>query len=284
VSRRCPFRERTLKSLVAGALIAGLTVIPVSHADATPPSKVAVIVMENHPYGAIIGNRAAPYTNRLAKTYALATHYFAIRHPSLPNYLALTSGDTQGVTRDCTTCHFPVSNIADSLEAVPATWTAFMQSMPSTCFLGANAGRYVKRHNPFLYYDDIATDPARCNAHVLPLTSIDYANLPDFTWITPNLCNDTHDCSVATGDRFLKRFVPNLLTALGPGGVLFLTWDEGSHRSNHIATIVAGDGATPGTYPGAFNHYSLLRTVEDHFGAVLTGNAATATTMSGMIH
>jgi hypothetical protein len=200
---------------------------------------------------------------------------YAITHPSLPNYLALIGGSTFGISSDCTDCMVSATSIVDQLERAWESWRAYMQDLPSPCFTGASAGEYAKKHDPFVYYTLITGDPRRC-ANVVPLTRLAAdergGTLPRFAWITPNLCNDMHDCSVATGDRFLSTLVPPLLRSLGRGGLLFLTWDEGSSDSGcchlaaggHIVTIVAGPGARAGArLAKPADHYSVLQTVED---------------------
>jgi hypothetical protein len=259
---------------------------PVIHAKAR--TRVAVIVMENEEYGDIIGSPQTPYINALAGRYALATGMYAVSHPSLPNYLALTGGSTFGVSSDCTDCPVSATNIGSQLSAAGRTWTAYMEDLPHPCFTGAQAGEYAKKHDPFVYYDDIAKDPSRC-AHVVPFTQLahDERALPDFTWISPNLCDDMHDCSTATGDRFLARVVPPLLRALGGSGLLFLTFDEGTSddgccklaAGGHIVTIVAGGGARPhARLATAVDHYSVLQTIDDVLGLPrLRGAACTCT-------
>lgn len=236
------------------------------------PAHVALIVMENHEYGAVIGSRSAPFINGLARRYALATAMHAIRHPSLPNYLALSSGSTFGITSDCTSCEVQQTSIVDQLEQAHISWKAYIQGMPGPCVLGEGTDI---NHDPFAYYTAIRDNPSWC-ANIVPLTQLATderaGNLPRFVWITPNNCNDMHDCSVATGDRFLSSLVPPLLRALGHHGVLFLTWDEGSTNASccgqaaggHIATIVAGPGARRGARLGTpTDHYSVLQTIED---------------------
>jgi hypothetical protein len=243
-------------------------------------SHVFVIVMENNEYGNIIGNGAAPYINSLARSYGLATNYYGASHPSLPNYLALTAGSTFGISSDCTTCYVNATNIADQVEASGRSWKAYMEDMPSPCYMGASYANYAMKHDPFMYYNDIRNNPTRCAAHVVPFTqfSSDIAsgNVPNFVWITPNLCNDMHDCSVATGDGWLSRVVPMITgsAAYRNGGVLFITWDEGSSGAGccgdswggHVATLVISPRAING-YRSAVpeNHYGLLRTIEDAF-------------------
>jgi hypothetical protein len=241
---------------------------------ASASSHVVTIVMENHELGSVIGSAGAPFLNRLARRYGLATASYGVTHPSLPNYLALTSGSTHGITSDCTGCHVAGPNIADSLEASGASWKAYVENLPRPCFTGASAGAYAKKHNPFAYYDDVAHDPARCRREV-PLSrlaaDLRRGALPAYAFVAPNLCNDTHDCSVSTGDGFLRRIVPAVLRGLGPHGFLVVTYDEGSSNAGccggshggRIPTIVAGPDVRRGARDGnPVDHYGVLRTIE----------------------
>jgi phosphatidylinositol-3-phosphatase len=249
------------------------------------PRHIVVILMENEEYGDIIGSASTPYINGLANHYALATEMFAISHPSLPNYLALTSGSTHGIHSDCTSCTVPGAGLAGQLARKQISWKAYMEDLPRPCFKGASAGNYAKKHDPFVYYTAVAGNPALCN-RVVPLSQLAKderrRRLPRFIWITPNLCHDMHDCSTATGDRFLSHLVPPLLSALGPSGLLIVTWDEGLSGSGcctfasggHITTIVAGPNAKSGarmTTPA--DHYSVLQTIEDLLGLSRLGHA-----------
>jgi hypothetical protein len=255
-------------------------------------SHVVVIVMENKDCGDVIGNQQAPFLNELARRYALATNYFAVSHPSLPNYLALIGGSTFGIKSDCTGCGVQATNLVDQLERAGISWKAYMEGLPRPCFTGVSAGRYAKKHNPFAYYTDVAGIRGRCS-RVVPLTrlpsDVKAGKLPAFTWITPDLCHDMHDCGVAAGDRFLAGLVPRLLRALGPKGALFITWDEGETDTargccdkaagGRVATIVAGPLARRGarvTIP--YDHYSLLRTIEDAWQLPELGNAGCSCT------
>jgi hypothetical protein len=248
--------------------------------------------MENEEYGSIIGSPATPYINGLASRYALASSMYAITHPSLPNYLALTGGSTFGVSSDCTDCGVAKTSIVDQLGHAHISWKAYMEGLPHPCFTGAGAGEYAKKHDPFAYYSGVVDVPSRC-ARVVPLAELAAderaATLPRFVWITPNLCHDMHDCSPSTGDRFLATLVPPLLRRLGPHGLLFLTWDEGASddgccrlaSGGHVATIVAGPGARDGarlTMP--VDHYSVLETIEDLLGLARLRGAACACTPS----
>ena len=274
-----------------GNLVTGTappTTLPTRAASSPPAgipdfSHIFVIVMENQEYGTIIGNSAAPYINSLAAQYGLAASYYAITHPSLPNYLELLGGSTFGITSDCETCFVNAPNLVDQLEASHKTWKAYMEDMPSPCFIG-DSGQYAMRHNPFIYFDDIRTNPARCS-NVVPLTALtqDLAtnHLPDFAWITPNVCHDMHDCSVSTGDSWLQGFLPQILHAATrqPQIAVFLVWDEGS--TNASCCTIASGGHVPmllispldkHSFASSVNydHASLLLTIEDawHLGTM----------------
>ena len=257
-----------------------------------PPAHVAVIVMENEDFRDIIGAVDTPYINGLARRYALARQMYAISHPSLPNYLALTGGSTFGVSSDCTDCNLGATSLVDQLERARISWKAYMEDLPRPCFTGAGAGDYAKKHDPFAYYTRVTGNPGRCG-RIVPLARLAADEragaLPRFIWITPNLCHDMHDCDPATGDRFLARLVPPLLRALGRGGLLVLTWDEGSSddgccrlaSGGHIATIVAGPGAKPRARMATpTDHYSVLQTIEDLFGLPRLRGAACKCTPS----
>jgi phosphatidylinositol-3-phosphatase len=237
--------------------------------------RVVIVVMENKGCEEVIGSPEAPYLNRLAQRYAFPSRFYALQRPSLPNYLGLTSGTTFGLARNCTDCSFRGRNIVDQLEQARISWKAYMQSMPTPCFRGPAAGNYVKEHNPFVYYPNVATNPRRCR-HVVPLDQLskDLAvhALPRFVFISPDNCYNSHNCTIRTGDRFLSLLVPRLLREVGRRGVIFLTYDEGNDRSGccggaaggHIATVVAGPAARPGARSALeYDHYSILRTIED---------------------
>jgi acid phosphatase len=261
--------------------------LPVRRAPAAR-SHVVVVVMENKERGRVLGARSAPFLTRLARRSGVAAESYGVRHPSLPNYIALVSGSTQGITDDCTGCTANGENIADELEAAHRTWRAYLEGLPRPCARPPTAGRYAKKHDPFAYDERIAASRARCRRRV-PLrrlaADIRADRLPDFAFIAPDLCDDTHDCSVRTGDRFLARLVPAVLSALGPHGFLVVTYDEGDSdrgccggsHGGRIATVVAGPDVRRGarmTRP--IDHYGLLGSIEDAFGVPRLGAARDA--------
>jgi len=235
--------------------------------------------MENESYGSIIGSGSAPYINSLANTYGLATNYSAISHPSLPNYIALTSGSDQGITDDSDPSSHQLNVPSIFSELTGGTSRSLEQNMTSSCARG-NAGEYAARHNPEAYYTNLGTD---CSSYDVPLGAV-----PDlsarFTFVTPNLINDMHDGTIADGDNFLSSFVPALLATpqyqFGTTAI-FVVWDEGSGSSNQVPCLVISPythgvkDATP------YTHYSLLRTTEELLGLPLLGNAASANSMRG---
>jgi hypothetical protein len=255
-------------------------------------SRVIVVLLENAEYDEVIGSSSSPYVNALARRYGLMTQSFAIRHPSLPNYLALTSGSTHGIDSDCTDCSIAGANIADQLESAGRSWGAYLEdwpsssSKPSPCFEGAQSGGYAKKHNPFAYYTDISRSPARCR-HVQGFAQLAgelrAGRLPEYVWISPNLCDDGHDCGEHSADEFLARSVPALLRALGPRGFLVLQWDEGTSdrgccgvaAGGHIATIVAGPQVRHSARSAAaIDQYGVLGSIEEAFGLAPLGGAA----------
>ncbi len=257
-------------------------------------SHVFVIIFENHEYSSVVGSSSWSNFNSLAAKYTLLTQSYAVAHPSLPNYLALTSGSTQGITSDCNTCYVNATNIADLIEGSGRTWKAYMESMPSACYLG-NSGDYAQKHNPFVYFDDIRTNSARCQSDDVSLTQFDtdLANnkVPNFVWITPNLCNDGHDCSASTADGFLGYEVSKIFTspAFDQNSLLVITFDEGSSNASccglpssaggHIATLLISDLVKTGYQDATpYSHYSILKTIADSWGLsylVHVGDSAT---------
>jgi hypothetical protein len=275
-----------------GAAVASSVPTPRAGESATGPSGVPafahvyLIVMENHGLSGILGNAAAPYLNSLIARYGLAADYRAVAHPSEPNYLALFSGSTQGVTDDGVH-NIAAGTLADQLDAAGRTWRVFAQNVPPDCFQGYSAsggpdgpGTYARKHEPAISFTGISDNAARC-ANITDFAHFDPASA-DYELIIPNTCNDMHDCGVAQGDRFLATFVPRILdsTAWQQGGVLFITWDEGS-GSEPVATLVIAPGVPAGLRSSVpHDHYSLLRTIEDGWGLPCLAHACSANAMA----
>jgi hypothetical protein len=246
--------------------------------------------MENQEYIDIVGSPTAPYLNTLITQNGLATNYFGITHPSEPNYFALFSGSTQGVTDDGV-YDLNGANLADQLEAKGRTWRVFAENVPTNCFTGVlgmnredGVGLYARKHNPAISFTDISKVPSRC-ANITDLTHFD-PTAADFSLIVPNLCHDMHDCSVADGDKFLQGWVPKILAspAWQANAVLFITWDEGTSNQGgggHIPLLVIAKRVPHGFQSSKlYDHYSLLRTIENAWSLGCLNEACKANDLS----
>jgi hypothetical protein len=276
---------------VAAATCAGATGSALQTQARSVPrfSHVILIVFENHEVNEVLGRSDAPTFNRLASKYATISQYTAVAHPSLPNYLALVSGSTQGIDSDCTSCLVSGRSLADTLAASRKTWKTYAEGLPSTGFTGASSGRYAKKHNPFVYFRRNLV-PARLQ-RIVPLTrftaDLRGRRLPSFSLVVPDLCHDMHDCGVATGDTWLGSFVrPLLRGSVLKNSVIFVVFDEGT-------TDVGGGGRVAALALGplvrrqsqstiATNHYGLLRTIEAGLGLPLLGQSGGARPIVGI--
>lgn len=241
------------------------------------------IWMENKPLSAVVGNSSAPYENALAQQCGGAANYHGITHPSLPNYLAATGGSTFGVSDDSgpSAHRIAEASIFSQLDSAGKSWRSYMESMPQNCATSAQSP-YAVKHNPAAYYTALRPSCARND---VPLEGnlqrdIDAGTLPSFAFITPNLCNDTHDCPVSTGDRWLAGWIPKILNGSNYRSgdtVVVLTWDEGTGSGNQIPTVVIAPKVKPGLrVTKRLDHYGLLRGTEDLLGVPPLGKAATA--------
>lgn len=274
--------------------------------DSSP--RIVLVVEENHSFSQIIGEGKAPLLTSLERCGTLLTKYRAANHPSLPNYIRLLSGGTQGVTSDSEHRSLTAPNLVDQLEQNGISWKAYMEGQPYPCWKGAAVGNYVKRHNPFMYFESIRESPERC-AKVVPFVEfhddLRAGRLPQFVFITPDLTHDMHgpDKSddrrlppkwgksrrlITVGDTWLKTQVYEPLTASSAwteSTRLVVTFDEASRFAitptgldNHVATIIVGPRAPRGSNRSSYNHYALLRSIESLFGLPYLGRAADATT------
>ncbi len=252
---------------------------------------IVILIFENKEFATVIGNPDMPNLNRIARDYTLLTQFYAVTHPSLPNYLAIIGGDTFGISSDCTKCFVSSPSLPDLIEASGRTWKTYQEDMPEPCYPG-NKGEYVQKHNPFVYFDAIRLDSSRCDRSVVPLTSlqtdIEAGTLPNFVFISPNLCNSAHDCSLDVTDAWLGQQLTKLVPALdneSPNYLIILTWDEGqgdhsccglpAKAGGRIAVVLLSplvknnfEDATP------YTHYSLLKTISNAWGLAYLGHAA----------
>lgn len=287
---------RRLRLLSIGvAVLAALATAPTAMADTAPaphlraphacgrtPHKrprirhVIVIVLENHTYPAIIGR--APFITSLARRCGLAADYHHNAKVSLPNYLAMTSGSTHGLHRNCTPKQCPVGgpSIFTQLARHNKKWRAYQESMPGRCGR-ASSGLYAARHNPVVYYRRIGD--RKCRRHVVPLgprgsgaltRALNHKGTPAYMFVTPNLCHDMHDCSVAVGDVWVSAWVRMMVKSRAYRAghtAIFLTFDEGSDRVGHIPTVVVSPYTHAHTVSHKrYTHFSLMRTTAKVLG------------------
>ena len=248
--------------------------------SAAPPDHVVVVILENKNEADVF--REGPYLASLAASGTSLTDMHAETHPSQPNYLALFSGDTQGVSDD----HCPVTSgaptLASELVAAGYSFAGYSEDLPEAGYTGCRAGDYARKHAP---WTDFSTVPAAAN---LPLSAMpaDHASLPTVSFLIPNLCHDMHDCSVAEGDDWLRQNIDGYARwARTHNSLLIVTFDESessNDRDNHIATLAVGQHVTPGSYTRRTDHYGLLRTLEDLYGLPPLGNSARTTGVTGL--
>ena len=274
--------------------------LPTSTAEptATPQPSVpefehiVTIVFENKEFGVVIGNSQMPYFNELAGSSTLLTAHYAVAHPSLPNYLAMISGETFGLDFTCIKCLFNAVTLPDLIEASGRSWKTYQEDMPTACYEGPDRGLYAMKHNPFMFFESIRLDTERCSRSVVPFTQL-YADitagkLPNYAFITPNLCHDAHDCGVDRADEWLRSLLLVLrpgLDATGKPYLVILTWDEGqgsnsccgmpAQAGGRIATVLVSPQAKTGFEDDTpYTHYSVLKTIAESWHLPYLGHAA----------
>lgn len=278
-----------MKAVAGLVLFLALLSCPAATAATPLPAfeHVVVIVFENKESTSVLGNPAAPTFNSYARRYGSLTRYYAVTHPSLPNYLALVSGSTHGITNDCTSCVASGRSLADTIEASGRTWKTYAEGLPSAGYLGPSGRRYAKKHDPFAYFPDVADNPSR-RARIVPLsglaTDLRDGALPSFSLVVPDLCHSMHDCSVRVGDTWLRRIAPPLLSL--PNSVVFVVFDEGStsiRGGGHTVALALGTAVRPTSrFTRVTSHYGLLRTIEQAWGLPLLGRSAGARAITGI--
>lgn len=270
-------------TLAAAALIAGVGAF-VAVGSARPsaaiaattvprPDHVVLVMLENKRYSQINANSSAPFLNSLASQGAKFSMSFGITHPSQPNYLAILSGSTQGITDDSCPHTFAGENLAHQLNSAGLSFKGFSESMPSNGYTGCTSGNYARKHNGWVDFSNV---PASNNLTFASFPT-DFTRLPSFSYVVPNLCNDMHDCSIGTGDSWLRSHLDAYAQwAKTHNSVLIVTFDEDSGTStNQIFTVFVGQHVKVGSFTESINHYSILRTVEDAYGLAAVGGAAT---------
>lgn len=289
-SRRCASAVCAAAPVVMGVSVWN------QKALAAPPryDHVVVVVEENHAESQIIGDTTdAPYINSLitpANGGENFTNFFALNHPSQPNYLQIFSGSNQGTTTDTPPATvFTTPNLAASLGSAGVSFTGYSESLPSVGFTGSSSttvtgqNQYMRKHNPWVDWQSASPSGNELPASVnQPFTafpsSANYASLPTVSFVVPNEQNDMHDGSISQGDTWLKNNLDSYNTwAKTHNSLLIVTWDEDDMTTtNKIPTIFSGADVAGGTNATDYNHNNLLRTLEDMYGAAPTGAAVSA--------
>jgi phosphatidylinositol-3-phosphatase len=252
---------------------------------------IVLVLFENKEFGSVIDNPQMPIYNKLAHEYTLLTQYYAIRHPSLPDYIALMGGDTFGIDSDCTDCFVNAQSLPDLIETSGRTWKGYFEDMPAPCFLGDKVN-YVQKHNPFVYFDPIRLNTPRCQKSVVPLTDLQTdiatSSLPNFLFIKANICNDSHDCSLDVTDAWLTNLLNTLIPALdaqSPAYVVAMLFEEGQGSHTCCGLPEPGGGRVPVVLysplvkngfedPTPYTHYSMLKTISEAWGLPYLAHAA----------
>jgi acid phosphatase len=237
------------------------------------PDHIVIVIEENKSLTQIIVNREAPYINELAKRGALFIQSYGVTHPSQPNYLALFSGSTRGITSNICPLTFSGDNLASLLQEKGLSFTSYAESLPEAGYDGCYYGAYMRKHNPAANWKELVKVNQPFSAF-----PTDYAQLPTVALVVPDQRNDMHDGSIEGGDAWLKKNIEAYAQwAMKHNSLLIVTWDEDNGSSNNrIATIFVGAMVKPGQYKQRINHYNLLRTIEDMYGLPYMGESAAA--------
>jgi phosphatidylinositol-3-phosphatase len=239
-----------------------------------------VVVLENHAYSEIVGASDAPFLNELASRGAVLTESYAITHPSQPNYLALFSGSTQGLTNDSCPHSYSGPNVASELLASGRTFRGYAEDLPAPGFTGCSNGAYARKHCPWV---DFPALPADVNQ---PMTAFpaNLDELPTVSFVIPNLDNDMHNGSVARGDSWLRDHLASYASwTAAHDSLLIVTADEDdSSDNNRIATIVAGAHVRTGRYAQRVDQYGMLRTMLESYRLAPIGSAAHASPVTAI--
>jgi len=258
--------KTAMRRLLATTLLA-VILAPVAHAGQLPrPDHVVVVIEENRGYSQMMNMRNSnSYIHALARRGALFTQSYGVTHPSQPNYLALFSGSTQGVTRNSCPHTFDNDNLASSLLAAGLSFGSFSESLPAAGDLSCSSGAYQRKHNPVANWQGTRL-PAALNRSFADFPS-DFSRLPTVSFVIPDQDNDMHDGDFEAGDEWLKRHIgPYVDWAMKHNSLLILTWDEDDYQEgNHIVTILAGPMVRTGSSDQRIDHYSVLRTLLDFY-------------------
>lgn len=261
-----------------------LAILPPAHAETLPrPDHVVVVIEENRGYSQIRALlKEDTYLNSLAKRGMWFTQSYGVAHPSQPNYLALFSGSTQGVTSNVCPLSFSGDNLASALLDKGLTFASYAESLPAAGNLSCMAAAYQRKHNPLSNWQGTRL-PAELNQRFADLPK-DFSRLPTVSFVIPNQNNDMHDGSFFAADEWLKTHIePYVAWAFKHNSLLILTWDEDNgQENNRVVTLLVGPMVRAGNSAQRIDHYSVLRTVLDFYGLPPLGNSSDALPIEGI--
>jgi phosphatidylinositol-3-phosphatase len=272
-----------MRRLLASALLA-LTFAPAAHAGRLPrPDHVVIVIEENRGYAQIMDKRnSASYIHALAKRGMLFTEAYGVSHPSQPNYLALFSGSTQGITSNVCPLTFDSDNLATRMMDKGLSFASFAESLPATGDVSCMSGAYQRKHNPVTNWQGTRLS-AEVNKRFADFPQ-DFSRLPTVSFVIPDQNNDMHDGSFEAADQWLKtRIAPYVDWAFKHNSLLILTWDEDdNYEGNHVVTLLVGPMVKAGISPQHIDHYSVLRTLLDFYGLPALGASRDAEAITGV--
>jgi phosphatidylinositol-3-phosphatase len=272
-----------LLCLIAIALIA-VAGVPAAHAGQLPrPDHVVVVIEENRGYEQIMDKlNINSYIHALAMRGTLFTQSYGVSHPSQPNYLALFSGVTQGITNNACPNSFDSDNLATRLLDKGLTFASFAESLPAVGDISCVSAAYHRKHNPASNWQGTRLAP-ELNKRFADFPQ-DFSRLPTVSFVIPDQNNDMHDGSFEAADDWLKiHIAPYVDWAMEHNSLLILTWDEDNYQAdNRIVTIMVGPMVKEGRSAQRINHYSVLRTLLDFYGLPALGSTHDAPQISGI--
>jgi len=270
-------------------LTAGLLAVAGNGADASAPDHVVIVIEENRSVSQILGYPGAPFLNHLAAHGATFTDFYALTHPSQPNYIHLFSGESLGVIDNEVPAGTPFNapNLASALFAAGRTFANYSEDLPFAGFDGATFGAYASKHNPAVHWQSPSPGVFQLPLDVnKPFSDFptDYSTLPTVSIVIPNLNNDMHDGTVEQGDAWLAQHIgPYAQWAMSNNSLLIITWDEDEfEQRNRIPTILYGPMIRVGEYQSTYTLHNLLRTLCDLYGAVPPPVAQKAAPIAGI--
>ena len=284
--QRSPSSSLGLFVLVCTVLVCFSSVVQPALVPGKWFDRIIIFVFENTAYTAATADTNFQFFAAQGVSF---TQYAGVTHPSQPNYIAMTSGNT--FTTNDSNINLNVSNIADLLDAKGVSWRVYAEDFPGNCNTSANVGNYYRKHNPLISYDNILNSNTRCaniyNANQLDTDLSTPSTMPQYMFFVPNILDDGHNTNVSYAGNWIRNYLKTRQAQFPSRTLFYFTWDEDDNTpANHIATIIFGApsgnltrvGATDG---GSYNHYSQLRLVEDNWSLGNLGRSdATATPIS----